>query len=240
MRIIIEFNPTIDCSYDEVNKYNIQSFIYSLLKKSKFSNLHDKVGFKLFNFSNIFPISDFKCGEHKKLIISSPDPEFIRTLYNQLITLKFFRLSNYQMEVININVIKPSCSNELITATPIVLLEENLNNKFISFQKNSFNSDLFFERLQDNAMKKYRAYTKKEIDPNFEIFDSLKFKREVSVRIKMHNKCFIMIGSLWKLKKYIEPEYKNFYNFIFDTGLGERNSLGFGFLNNAKVKKIKC
>ncbi|WP_297065841.1 CRISPR-associated endoribonuclease Cas6, partial [Thermococcus sp.] len=42
-----------------------------------------------------------------------------------------------------------------------------------------------------------------------------------------------VIGSNWELleKERIKPEERRFYRFIMDAGLGEKNSLGFGFLN---------
>ena len=32
----------------------------------------------------------------------------------------------------------------------------------------------------------------------------------------------------------LSSQNKNFYNFLFDNGIGEKNSLGFGFLNCGK------
>lgn len=38
MRLIIKFNPLSDCKYDAIGKYDIQGFIYSLLKDTEFKN----------------------------------------------------------------------------------------------------------------------------------------------------------------------------------------------------------
>ena len=55
------------------------------------------------------------------------------------------------------------------------------------------------------------------------------------MRIIMKNQTFIIIGSLWKvLEKNIAREDRKFYNFLFDCGLGEKNSLGMGFINNRR------
>lgn len=44
---------------------------------------------------------------------------------------------------------------------------------------------------------------------------------------------FPVIGSNWELleKERIKPEERKFYRFLMDVGLGEKNSLGFGFVN---------
>jgi CRISPR-associated endoribonuclease Cas6 len=63
------------------------------------------------------------------------------------------------------------------------------------------------------------------------LFDSFQFDREVAVRVKKTNKMFLVIGSLWKNLEKFNMDDKNFYNFIMDCGLGEKNSLGFGMIN---------
>ena len=58
--------------------YYVQGFIYNLLKGSKFDYIHDKQGYKFFCFSNIFPVTKtIQKNDLRKLIISSPDIEFI-------------------------------------------------------------------------------------------------------------------------------------------------------------------
>jgi len=204
-----------------------------LLKDTEFRNYHDVIGFKFFNYSNIFPISDFKQDNLKTLIISSPSSAFIKILYYQLSNMDIFRLNKYYMEIIKVKLIKKtSFSNSVITGTPIVLFENNHENKYYSFEKNpDFN--FFFNRLKNNSIKKYVAYTGDDIEENFNIFDVFEFNKEVSIRLSIRNNSFIIIGSLWKnLEKEINKDNRKFYNFLFDCGLGEKNSLGFGFINN--------
>lgn len=47
---------------------------------------------------------------------------------------------------------------------------------------------------------------------------------------------FLVVGTTWKLleKIKIRKEERKFYKFIMDCGLGEKNSLGFGFINPIK------
>lgn len=147
--------------------------------------------------------------------------------------MDIFRLNKYYMEIIKVKLIKKTFfSNSVITGTPIVLFENNHENKYYSFEKNpDFN--FFFNRLKNNSIKKYVAYTGDDIEENFNIFDVFEFNKEVSIRLSIRDNSFIIIGSLWKnLGKEINKNNRKFYNFLFDCGLGEKNSLGFGFINN--------
>ena len=138
------------------------------------------------------------------------------------------------MEILKVLILKShSCSN-FISATPIVLFEDNLNNRYYSFKQNQ-DFNFFFNRLKDNAIKKYNAFCGSDFSLDTELFTNFEFAREVSIRIKKNEKQFIIIGSLWKnLEFNITNENKDFYEFLFENGLGEKNSLGFGFLNCRK------
>lgn len=229
---MITFEPIDEIDYKHIDRYAIQGFIYSTLKfTSLFSDLHDTDGFKFFNFSNIFPISKFERNYLKKLLISSPNEKLIKSLYKILRNKPFFHLKGYKMELLKVKILKNRYYNSFKTATPIVLFEDNQNNKYYSFNHDS-DFNFFFNRLKDNALKKYNAF--KDDDFYFEdpIFDNIRFKREVSVRLNKNGNNFIIIGSLWDFLSFnFNKETKEFFNFIYDCGLGEKNSLGFGFLN---------
>lgn len=229
---MVKFEPKEYIKYSDIDKYTIQGFIYSILKEDySFNTLHDTTGFKFFNFSNIFPISDFEKNSLKKLIISSPNDNLIKSIYNKLINKSSFRLKNHKMEILKVMILKNKKCNNFISATPIVLFEDNRNNKYYSFKQNpDFN--FFFDRLKDNALKKYNAFYDDDFNLDSDLFTNFEFAREVSIRLKKDGNQFIIIGSLWKnLEFNLTFQNEKFYNFLFENGLGEKNSLGFGFLN---------
>ncbi len=233
MRLLITFEPIDKASYYDINKYDIQGFIYNLLRESDdFSEFHDIQGFKFFSFSNIFPVSDFERNSLKKLIISSPNNEFLYALQNVLGEKTDFRLNKYKMELLKSKLLKDNFKPNFISATPIVLYEDNQSNKYYSF-KQSPDFNFFFNRIKDNALKKYNAFYGDEFELTGDLFTNFEFVREVSVRVKKNDNWFIIIGSLWKnLKFELNKDNKKFYKFLFNNGIGEKNSLGFGFLNS--------
>lgn len=234
MRLLIKFNPLCNEDYSKIGKYDIQGFIYSLLENSEFGEYHELKGFKYFNFSNIFPISDFQLGDEKSLIISSPSSALIKLLHYKLKDMEVFRLNKFFMEIKSLKLFNIKSSKSITVGTPIALYENNQDNRYYSFKSNpDFN--FFFERLKDNALKKYNSYYNEDYLLEENLFDSFEFNKEVSVRMNIHNNNFIIIGSLWKsFEKDIVKENKKFYNFLFDCGLGEKNSIGFGFVNNRR------
>ena len=61
----------------------VQGLIYNTLRGSVYDN-HDKLGYKFFSFSNIFPSDDLQKNDLRNLIISSPSNDFISYLQEQL------------------------------------------------------------------------------------------------------------------------------------------------------------
>ncbi|MGC8558916.1 MAG: CRISPR-associated endoribonuclease Cas6, partial [Nitrososphaeria archaeon] len=142
-----------------------------------------------------------------------------------------------EFEIEEIKQFRLKLSRIFTTSSPIVLYKNNLTNEYFSFKRDGA-LDFFINRLKENALKKYRAYYNEDIEFEENIFDRLVFRKEVAVNIYKNGVRFIIIGSMWKMieKFNIDPAYKKFYSFLMDCGLGEKNSLGFGFINPVKFK----
>ena len=87
VRLLIKLKCIEDGQYEMQYHYHLQGFIYNLLKGSKYHYIHNKVGYKFFCFSNIFPVNRLIIGGYRNLIISSPNEDFILYLYEQLLHL---------------------------------------------------------------------------------------------------------------------------------------------------------
>jgi len=219
--------------YNSINKHTVQGFIYSLLKDTSFVQYHDHTTFKFFCFSDIFPIGDFKAGGEKHLLISSPNREFIEAIRSSIAGGQAFKLGGREIKI-RYKIVQPKLSSRFISASPIVLYQDNQQNLYYSFERNR-DLNFFLQRLKDNAVKKYNAFYSEELNLNESIFDRLIFRKETAVQIKKGDAEFIIIGSVWKLlEKFNIGENMKFYKFIIDCGLGEKNSFGFGFINPIK------
>jgi CRISPR-associated endoribonuclease Cas6 len=87
--------------------------------------------------------------------------------------------------------------------------------------------------LKENAVKKYEAFYGENVRIEGQIFDRLRFNKEVAVKNVKSGREFIIIGSMWYLLELFElnDDLKQFYWFLMECGLGEKNSMGFGFVN---------
>jgi CRISPR-associated endoribonuclease Cas6 len=258
MRLLIRLRSLQNGPYEMQYHYHLQGFIYSLLKGSKYHHVHDKGGYKFFCFSNIFPANPLRKDDLRTLIISSPDAEFISYLYEVLIKrsaaevqVGSMRFGIDSLDKIDVKI--PDSHFSLITGTPIIIRVPRQKYRDFGFEPKGqydyvyWRSDhpiqLFISQVEDNIMKKYAEYhglynpAAKHRDGQYPVrpdtsflFQKFKFKKQVSTRVLMKGLEQVVIGTVWEFM-FEGWENRDLVRFAVDCGLGERNSLGFGFMN---------
>lgn len=251
MRILLKLEAIKNCEYDLKYFHKLQGFIYSLIKETEHNKLHDKKGYKFFCFSNVFPVGDIKAHEIKNLLISSPDKVLIKLLEEKLkelmenkkpINIGEMRFLIEDVSAFNVR-LKKNC--KLISATPIIIRipeknyekyeipKEHRKKRFV-YWRPTYDFTAFVKQLEANLFKKYNEFYKTKIE-EFPIFEQFKFKKSVVNHVIIDGREVKFVGSLWEFYfSYLNNKQKKILEFGIDCGFGERNSLGFGFINVVK------
>jgi len=232
MRLRISFEG--DNLQPKPNKHAVQGFIYNMLKGTEYGKRHDEPRFKFFTFSDFFRDGDGRL----TLLISSPEGGFIEALYSNIRGRDHVYIGKHQLKPVEIRMFKLPLRKRFQTGSPVVIYKNAQNNEYFKLHAHR-DLRFFIERLKENAERKYNAFYNDEFVLDSPIFDRLipklrsNGKLDVYVRVIKNGVSFPVIGSNWELleKERIKPEERRFYRFIMDAGLGEKNSLGFGFLN---------
>ena len=240
LRVLLTMKPLEKYSINFEYHSKIQGFVYSLLRNSAFEQLHDKKGYKFFCFSNIFKSAN---SANNHLIISSPDPRFINHIQRQLSKIIDHQIPVWigsLFEIIkSVEVSKRNRTFPLkvVTQSPIIIRIPVTKYYGKAIRTAPYKSimwrsehpvDLFIDALEANMKKKYAEFSGSHISGR--IFERYDFKKQVSTKINQASSKIPVIGSLWEIEfsSYIHARIQNF---AIDCGLGERNSLGFGFVN---------
>jgi CRISPR-associated endoribonuclease Cas6 len=95
---------------------------------------------------------------------------------------------------------------------------------------------MFIRQLEENLRAKYAEFSGREITTENELplIQKLTFKKQISTRLYVHETEQIVIGSLWEFS-FDSDLNMELLQFALDCGLGERNSMGFGFMNIKKT-----
>jgi CRISPR-associated endoribonuclease Cas6 len=254
MRLLLSLKSVSNIK-DENYQYHLQAFIYSLLENSfHFSRLHNKKGYKFFCFSNIFSSTrlDDSHANTRYIIVSSPSIDFIRYIKSVLARKKtnkdLISIGNAQFTIDDIRSfetrLKPPFT--LITGTPIIMRiskeryqKFNIETKYpydYVYWRKEYPLEMFTQQLEENLCAKYAEFTGREIirENRLPIIHKLTFRKQISTRIYFHDTEQIVIGSTWEFSFDNELNME-LLQFGLDCGLGERNSMGFGFMNLKKA-----
>jgi CRISPR-associated endoribonuclease Cas6 len=223
--------------------------------------MHDKTGYKFFCFSNIFPARDLIMNDLRTLLISSPNKEFIEYLYRRIECMKIeITIGSMRFAIDSVNKLDIKIPHNvpftLITGTPIIVRIPKAKYKLHGINpKNDYNYlywriehpiELFVSQIQNNLSKKYNEYYRCYEDnnnynkdfvrpsmyaPSFaNLFEKFRFIKQVSTKLVIRGSEQTVIGSVWEFG-FEGWQDSKLIQFVLDSGLGERNSLGFGYMN---------
>ncbi|WP_297069451.1 CRISPR-associated endoribonuclease Cas6 [Thermococcus sp.] len=233
MRLGLSFEPGND-GFHQPNKHAVQGFIYSMLRDTKYEERHDEPHFKFFTFSDFFRDRRGRI----TFMVSSPEKGFISALYHNLKGRDHIYIGKHQLKIIEAKKFNVPLRNRLQTGSPVVVYRNSKKNEYFKLHAH-LDLRFFLERLRENAEKKYNAFYDDGFILDRPLFDKLipkvrkNDKIDVYVKVVKGGVSFPVIGSNWELleREHIKASERKFYRFLMEAGLGEKNSLGFGFLN---------
>ena len=242
MRLLLKVKSKKEGGYDFQYYHKLQGLVYNCLEETH-SLLHDKKGYKFFCFSNIFPISDFIEGDIRNLVISSPDPSIIKALNASI--PDFINVGGMEFDIVSRRILdcflRDYCI--LVTPTPIVVRIPRMRYSDYGIKSHhdyvywrvQYPLNAFLKQLEENLLKKYNEYHGEELDIPL-VFEDMQPLKNPAVYTTINNKTVQIVGSTWKFHlNKPTPGQKKLLEFCIDCGFGELNTLGFGFINQARM-----
>jgi len=232
--------------------YLLLGLIYKIMKEiePEFSDwLHNQgfldgnKRFKFFNFSRLLNwkekieiINNGKDILFKDNIawfyISSPVKKFAENLTKFLLLNKNVKIGNLDLEVISARAILTEFSDRVETfktITPIILSKRVETFEHPFYIRAYQSPDEFDHYITKNALEKWKIFSggepkdyKLEVDREY-----LKTNGKRTACKVYFSKDQILVGSNVPVKVYGD---KQFIEFLYDVGLGEKNSMGFGMV----------
>jgi len=244
MRLLLSLRVLKDAAYDMKYYSKLRGFLFGLQKESKAFNKHELNGCKFFCYSNVFPPKDMRAEEQRTLIVSSPSKDFIYWLRGRLSEWqernKPVEIGELQFAIEGMRSLVPRVGRKarLITGTPIVMRipKERYaqygieSERPFEYWKPQHDFGAFLKQLNDNLLKKYNQYYGRNM--NEQLFEGFEFLDETCVHRIENGREMKTVGTLWKFDfTHLSENQRKVLQFGLDTGLGELNSSGFGFVN---------
>jgi CRISPR-associated endoribonuclease Cas6 len=247
MRLLFRLQADFDQKDTSLEYHKLQGFVYTLINSCGFPLIHDKKGYKPFCFSNIFPYGDMSAGDLRTFIIASPSASIVQGLAKYLsasgntpihIGDCSFSLNSVDVRATALR----SLSVRLTCGTPIILRipernydryeipEEERRPRYI-YWRPQISFEAFIKQLTENLIKKYNQFYGTEIE-TVPLFQEFLFRKMVHTRLIIDGKSYGVAGSMWEFHwSHMNHLQQQVIEFGMDAGFGERNSMGFGFVN---------
>lgn len=236
--------------------HKLQGFVYDkLINTTEFSNIHDSKSYKLFCFSNIFPLHIVKAGEIRNFIFASPNHKLIEAVFNTIksaIESKncIVNIGEQLYELVSAEIIQMIINSNIYrlqTSTPLTMrIPENKHSdyyiplqirkrKFLYWRSN-LPTEVLLNLIKNNILKKYRSFYNLADDRRllllYPFIDEFSLLNEIIIHIPVDTSVLKIPASYWKIQfEIINKDQRKLLEFAIDVGLGERNSMGLGFVN---------
>ncbi len=250
MRVLVELRAMSNCVYDLMYHHKLQGFLYRLLAGSAYADLHDRRGYKFFCFSNIFPSVDMHEDDVRRFLISSPDTGLIGVFVKGLDSIQRSKervnIGEMSFSVEGVSVLEPKVGRSCVLAagTPIVVRIPKANYsrygivppedyEYVYWRK-QYPFEAFVRQIEDNIFKKYNQFYGTQLEA-FPIFEQFTFQKQVCNHLVIDGRETKIFGSIWRFPTSgLSEERWRILQFGLDSGFGELNSAGFGFMNLVK------
>lgn len=246
MTFALEKPLTLPVNYQHL----LQAFVYKILPQEDATYLHEK-GFrysqrmyKLFVFSSlqspkvIYDKKTKKLSFYDKinLSISSIIPDLIENTANYLLLTENLKISGHTLKVDSLEFEKFQILDneiEVIAVSPITVYSTFTRRNGSKITHYFKPDDKVFEHfLEENFIRKYEAFTKETIGEREQVltFEPIKVNR--SDKVVTNYKGTWITGWKGKYRLRAKPEY---LTFLLNTGIGAKNSQGFGMILSANT-----
>ena len=262
MRILLDLEALSDqTAWDSSQYRKVQGFVYDkLVANTEFKDIHNLKTYKLFCFSNIFPPSLVKSGELRHLLFSSPNNQLAHAIFSyireNLMSDKVINIGEQQYRIKSLELLETRITAKrciIRTSTPVSVripqrsyseynISKEEQKKDFMYWRSNMSQDIFLTLITNNMKSKFEHFYRRRIGNIGSMIRSSSLIKEVVIHITVGNYTIKVPASFWRFYfDDLNTEFRqSFLHFILDTGIGERNSAGLGFLNIEEGARTIC
>lgn len=251
MRMLARLRARRDTAYDNAYHHKLQGRIWGALEGTKYENLHDKNQPKPFTYSNPFPPGDMEEGDERTLLVASTKEDLLAHVAADLKDEPELNIGEMPFTVEGFtplapDVGEPGTSGIIETGTGVVVrippwrFEEyglDVEHDEAEFWKPEHTMEPFQNQIEANLDKKHGLYCPdylrgpSDVDGN--LFDGYKLLKTFAIPVTpTTGQQETWVLSKWRFDYTVrDDDHRRHLNLALDVGIGERNSLGFGFVN---------
>jgi CRISPR-associated endoribonuclease Cas6 len=252
MRLLVRLTARSDYAYDASHHSKIRGRIWSALHGTDYEDRHDANEPPGFAYSLIFPPKDTREGEERFLLIASPEEELLTHVARDLTEERQLNVGEMPFHVDRVDALSPdvgepgsrgtleSGTGVLVRIPPRRREEYGIEGDYgdtATFWRPRHSMEPFRTQVRANLDRKHGLfgpdYLPGPTDVEGELFDGYDLLKTYAIPVSVSERQeMTYVVSKWELDYTVRDDHhRRHLNLALDCGIGEKNSLGFGFLN---------
>ncbi|RJT07553.1 CRISPR-associated endoribonuclease Cas6 [Halococcus sp. IIIV-5B] len=252
MRLLTELSARSDAAYDNAHHSKLQGRLWGALDGTDYDDRHDADEPPGFCFSLIFPPYDMREGDQRWLLTASPDEELLTHIARDLKAHRELNVGEMSFTVEEVNALapdvgEPGTRGTLESGTGVLVRippwqRENYgieadHGDSATFWRPEYTMEPFRKQVVANLDRKHGLFAPEYLpgpsETGSELFDEYDLLKTYALPVDVtEGQRMTYVVSKWKLGYTVrDDDHRRHLNLALDCGIGERNALGFGFLN---------
>jgi CRISPR-associated endoribonuclease Cas6 len=252
VRLLVRLHARADAVYDNAYHHKLRGRIWNALEETEFEVGHDTNDPPGFAYSNSFPPGDMREGDERTLLIASPHEALLTHVARDFQGERELNVGEMPYHVEHVSALapdvgEPGTSGIIETGTGLLVRIppwrcdeygiDHPGGETAVFWRPEHTTEPLVNQLEANLDKKHRLYTPEHLpgpsDVDGGLFDSYELIKTFSVPVTVtQGETMTYVLSKWKFGYTVRDDHhRRHLNLALDCGLGERNSLGLGFVN---------
>lgn len=251
MRLLARLNARADAAYDNAYHHKLRGRLWEALQDTEYEQYHDENRPIGFTYSNPFPPGDMREGDERTILIAAPQEQLLAEVAEDLIANRELNIGEMPFHVDELTSVapdvgEPGSNGTLETGTGLLVrippwradeygIEKRGDQAIYWRPKHSM--EPLRTQLENNLDKKHRLFCPDHLpgpsDRSYSLFDDYELIKTFAIPVTVsEDKELTYVLSKWKFGYSVrDDDHRRHLNLALDTGLGERNALGFGFMN---------
>ena len=247
----------MDAAYDNAYHHKLRGRIWQALSGTEFDDTHDENDPPGFAYSNPFPPGDLQAGDRRTLLVSSPHEELLTHVATDLQSNPELNVGEMPFHVDDLNglapdVGEPGTTGTIETGTGLLVRIppwrcdeygiDHPGGDTAVYWRPEHTTEPLMNQLEANLDKKHGLfgpdYLPGPSDVDGDLFDGYELLKTFAVPVEVtQGEEMTFVLSKWRFSYRVRDDHhRRHLNLALDCGLGERNSLGFGFVNLCESK----
>lgn len=262
MRVKLTLQAEADAVYDLEYHHNLRGRFGKSLQGTEFTKGHGEKPQEAsaYTFSNIFPWgSRIKEGKRYSLTVASPSEGLLAAIAEDVQRNPEFNVGEMEFTVTDVkrmeaDVGEPGTQGVLTTASGVLVrihddeydtydITPEGNPSYRCWQQD-YSLEPFIDHIENNLAWKHNQfeeeYLRSPTDTAYPLFEEYDFIKSYGLDLEVTSGTTVTyIMSKWYLGYEVQDnDHRRHLNLALDVGIGERNGMGLGFVNNLRPEEV--